>query len=62
MENFGALIWFVAYLIQMIALITGVGLVVVIGIASLAEIVRRRVHESQLPGVPVAPGGQLERA
>jgi hypothetical protein len=62
MENFGALIWFVAYLIQMIALITGVGLVVVISIASLAEIVRRKVHESQLPAIPVAPNGHPKRA
>ena len=62
MENFGELIWFVAYLIQMIALLAGVGLVAIIAIASLVEIVRRRVHESQLPGIPVAPNGQLERA
>ena len=60
MENFGELIWYVAYLIQMVGLVAGVGLVVVIAIGSLAEIVRRKSRESRLPAPPVAfPGHAL---
>ncbi len=62
MENFGELIWFVAYLIQMIALLAGMGLVAVIGIAALVEVVRRKVRESRLPAPPVAINGQVKRA
>ena len=62
MEFFGELIWFVAFLVQMIGLLAGVGLVVVIGIASLTEVLRRRVRASRLPASPVAFREQAEQA
>ena len=62
MESFGELIWFVAYLVQMIGLLAGIGLVVFIGIAALVETVRRKVRESRLPASPVVFRGQAKHA
>ena len=60
MAHFGELIWFVAFLVQMIGLLAGVGLVAVIGIASLVEILRRKVRVSRLPSSAVTFRGQAE--
>ena len=48
MESFGELIWFVAFLFQMMALLVGGGFVIVIGCVALVEIVRRKVRESRV--------------
>jgi hypothetical protein len=44
MKNSGELIWFLAYVVQMVALAAGFALVVTIGVTSLSEIIRRKVH------------------
>jgi hypothetical protein len=49
MGNLGELIWFVAYLIQMVGLVAGFGLVGGIIAASLCELLRRRVSSNVEP-------------
>lgn len=48
MEGFAELTWFAAYLVQMIALLVGVGLVMVVGVAALYDIVRCKAGERRL--------------
>jgi hypothetical protein len=61
MENIGELIWVAAYLVQMIALVAGVGSVMMIALAVLAELVRRKARASQFPASSVAFRRQAER-
>ena len=57
MESLGELIWFAAFLVQMIALLAGGGFVIVFGFVALVEIVRRKVCKSRVFTSPVSLRG-----
>jgi hypothetical protein len=61
MENFAELVWFVAYVVQMIALLAGVSFVLVISCAALYEVFRRKVGKSRPAAPPVALSRHAER-
>jgi hypothetical protein len=44
MKNFGELIWFVDYAVQMIALMAGVALVVATSVSAPAEVAHRKMR------------------
>jgi hypothetical protein len=56
MENLGELIWFAAYLIQMIALLVGIGFVGAGVVATLYKFIWRKVQAGRL----IAPTGVLK--
>ena len=61
MENFAELVWFVAYVVQMIALLAGVSFVMVISCAALYETIRHKVRRDRFATPPVALSGHAER-